>query len=98
MRPGLKRVATTQMESLIPVNDKLLVFRALTGIDSVPALTQAGHLARSTPNVGIYTRVIDKEAKAQRAYRIFKFLINTCLGVQVVFSAAVTAVGAASGP
>lgn len=98
MRPGLKRVVTTQMESLIPINDKLLAFRALTGIDSVPALTQAGHLARSAPNVGIYTRVIDKETKAQRAYKIFNFLINTCLGVQVVVSAAVTAVGAASGP
>ncbi|KAJ5357264.1 hypothetical protein N7541_004422 [Penicillium brevicompactum] len=96
--PGPKRVNTTQMESLIPINDKLLVFRALTGIDSVPALTQVGHLARSAPNVGIYTRVIDNETKAQRAYKIFNFLINTCLGVQVVVAAAVTALGAASGP
>jgi hypothetical protein len=86
------------MESLIPINDKLLVFRALTGIDSVPALTEAGHLARSAPNVGIYTRVIDNETKAQRAYKIFNFLINTCLGIQVVVAAAVTALGAASGP
>lgn len=98
MPSGPKRVTTTQMESLIPINDKLLVFRALTGIDSVPALTQAGHLARSAPNVGIYTRVIDNETKAQRAYKIFNFLINTCLGVQVVVAAAVTALGAASGP
>ncbi|CAI7591204.1 unnamed protein product [Penicillium glandicola] len=96
--PGPKRVVTTQMESLIPVNDKLLVFRAMTGIDSVPALTQTGHLARSAPNVGIYTRVIINETKAQRSYKIFNFLINTCLGIQVVVAAAVTAVGAASGP
>jgi hypothetical protein len=95
---GPRRVATTQEESLIPVNDKLLVFRALTGIDSVPALTQAGHLVRSAPNVGIYTRVIHNETKAQRAYKLFNFLINTCLGVQVVVAAAVTALGAASGP
>jgi hypothetical protein len=93
-----KRVATTQLESLIPTNDKLLVFRALTGIDSVPALTQQGHLLRSAPNVGIYTRVITNETKAQRAYKIFNFLINTCLGIQVVVAAAVTALGAASGP
>jgi hypothetical protein len=96
--PPPKRVTTTQMESLIPTNDKLLVFRALTGIDSVPALTQAGHLIRSAPNVGIYTRVVDNETKAQRAYKIFNFLINTCLGIQVVVAAAVTALGAASGP
>ena len=96
--PPPKRVTTTQMESLIPINDKLLVFRALTGIDSVPALTQAGHLVRSAPNVGIYTRVIDNETTAQRAYKIFNFLINTCLGIQVVVAAAVTALGAASGP
>ncbi|KAJ5124941.1 uncharacterized protein N7515_008766 [Penicillium bovifimosum] len=95
---GPRRVATTQEESLIPVNDKLLVFRALTGIDSVPALTEAGHLARSAPNVGIYTRVIHNETKAQRAYKLFHFLINTCLGVQIVVAAAVTALGAASGP
>ncbi|KAJ5766134.1 uncharacterized protein N7511_003750 [Penicillium nucicola] len=93
-----KRVATTHMDSLIPINDKLLVFRALTGIDSVPALTEQGHLLRSAPNVGIYTRVITNETKAQRAYKIFNFLINTCLGVQVVVAAAVTALGAASGP
>jgi hypothetical protein len=95
---GPKRVTTTQIDSLIPTNDKLLVFRALTGIDSVPALTQQGHLLRSAPNVGIYTRVITNETKAQRAYKIFNFLINTCLGVQVVVAAALTALGAASGP
>ncbi|KAJ5566556.1 hypothetical protein N7535_008194 [Penicillium sp. DV-2018c] len=95
---GPRRVTTTQEESLIPVNDKLLAFRALTGIDSVPALTQAGHLARTAPNVGIYTRVIHSETKAQRAYKLFNFLINTCLGVQIVVAAAVTALGAASGP
>ncbi|KAJ5222932.1 uncharacterized protein N7469_009172 [Penicillium citrinum] len=85
-------------ENLIPPNDKLMIFRALTGIDSVPALTTGGHLLRSAPNVGIYTRVIRNETKAARAYRIFNFLINTCLGIQIVVAAAITAVGAASGP
>ncbi|KAJ5114405.1 hypothetical protein NUU61_000164 [Penicillium alfredii] len=91
-------IPTTHNESLIPPNDKLLVFRSLTGIDSVPALTQAGHLVRTAPNVGIYTRVVSNETKAARAFRTFNFLINTCLGVQIVVAAAVTAVGAASGP
>ncbi|KAJ5675174.1 uncharacterized protein N7477_005108 [Penicillium maclennaniae] len=44
-------------DHLIPPNNKLLIFRALTGIDSVPALTSGGHLLRTAPNVGIYTRV-----------------------------------------
>lgn len=91
-------VSPNDPDSLIPPNDKLLIFRALTGIDSVPALTSGGHLLRSAPNVGIYTRVIRNETKAARAYRIFNLLINTCLGIQIVVAAAVTAVGAASGP
>lgn len=91
-------LGTSHPDSLIPPNDKLLIFRALTGIDSVPALTQGGHLLRSAPNIGIYTRVIKNETKAQRAYRIFNYIINTCLGVQIVVAAALTALGAARGP
>lgn len=95
-----KRLApqTTRSEALIPVNDKLLVFRSLTGIDTVPALTHSGHTLRSARNVGIYTRVVTNEKKAGRAYRLFTWLMNTCLGVQIVVAAAVTALGAASGP
>ncbi|KAJ5183802.1 hypothetical protein N7492_001418 [Penicillium capsulatum] len=92
------RVASSHPDTLIPPNDKLLMFRALTGIDSVPALTQSGHLLRSAPNLGIYTRVVVNETKAARAFRIFNYLINTCLGIQIVVAAAVTAVGAAAGP
>lgn len=89
---------TSNPDHLIPPNDKLLIFRALTGIDSVPALTQGGHLLRTAPNVGIYTRVVTNESKARRAYTIFSYLINTCLGIQIVVAAALTALGAASGP
>lgn len=99
LEAGLKwNAAKNDPENLIPTNDKLLIFRALTGIDSVPALTQGGHLLRSAPNVGIYTRVIRNESVAKRAYTIFNCLINTCLGIQIVVAAAVTALGAASGP
>ncbi|KAJ5157738.1 uncharacterized protein N7482_008838 [Penicillium canariense] len=89
---------TQDPELLIPPNDKLLIFRALTGIDSVPALTQGGHLLRTAPNVGIYTRVVTSESQARQAYTIFNYLINTCLGIQIVVAAALTALGAASGP
>lgn len=57
-------LGTTHPDTLIPPNDKLLMFRALTGIDSVPALTSGGHILRSAPNVGIYTRVVRNESKA----------------------------------
>ncbi|KAJ5719969.1 hypothetical protein N7493_006847 [Penicillium malachiteum] len=91
-------IGSSHPENLIPANDKLLIFRSLTGIDSVPALTQGGHLLRSAPNVGIYTRVVRNEAKAARGYRTFNYMINVCLGIQIVVAAALTALGAASGP
>ena len=89
---------TSNPDTLIPPNDKLLIFRSLTGIDSVPVLTHGGHLLRSAPNIGIYTRVVNNETNAAQAYRVFNYLINTCLSVQIVVAAALTALGAASGP
>ncbi|CAI4215146.1 unnamed protein product [Parascedosporium putredinis] len=80
-----------------PLTDKLLVFRSLTGIDTVPAL-RSGHSARTAPNIGLYTRVVRSERSAARNYRIFNFLINTCLGIQVVVAAILTSLGAADGP
>ncbi|KAL4973808.1 hypothetical protein BDW66DRAFT_161776 [Aspergillus desertorum] len=74
----------TDASVLIPPSDKLLVFRALTGID--------------TPNIGIYTRVVQAETKAAKHYRFYATLINTCLGIQMVVAAALTALGAARGP
>ncbi|KAL4765054.1 uncharacterized protein BDW70DRAFT_147353 [Aspergillus foveolatus] len=74
----------TDASVLIPPSDKLLVFRALTGID--------------TPNIGIYTRVVRAETKAAKRYRFHAALINTCLGIQIVVAAALTALGAARGP
>lgn len=88
----------TKPDHLIPQNDKLLMFRALTGIDSVPALTEGGHLLRTAANIGIYTRVVSNETKAARGFRFFNWLINICLGIQIVVAAAVTSLGAASGP
>lgn len=97
-RPKSFAPPTTGSDALIPPYDKLLVFRSLTGIDSVPALTEGGHLPRPADNVGIYTRVVTNETNAGRGYRTFSWMINTCLGIQIVVAAAVTALGAASGP
>ncbi|KAE8384237.1 hypothetical protein ETB97_008234 [Aspergillus alliaceus] len=91
-------IAKTDASALIPPNDKLLVFRALTGIDSIPTLNTLHHYHRTAPNVGIYTRVIQAEQFTAQRYRFFSILINTCLGIQIVVAASLTALGAASGP
>ncbi|KAL4803041.1 hypothetical protein BDV18DRAFT_49096 [Aspergillus unguis] len=88
----------TDANYLIPPSDKLLVFRALTGIDSTPALSLSHHSPRTAPNVGIYTRVVRAEREAAKRYRFHAILINTCLGIQIVVAAALTALGAARGP
>ncbi|KAL2837057.1 hypothetical protein BJY01DRAFT_47737 [Aspergillus pseudoustus] len=97
---GAKRFTITGTDSsiLIPPTDKLLVFRALTGIDSAPALNVLHHSTRTAPNVGIYTRVVKAEMKAASRYRFHAILINTCLSIQIVVAAALTALGAARGP
>ncbi|KAL2870109.1 uncharacterized protein BJX67DRAFT_307361 [Aspergillus lucknowensis] len=90
-------VTGTDASILIPPNDKLLVFRALTGIDSAPALNILNS-TRTAPNVGIYTRVVAAELKAASRYRFHALLINTCLSIQIVVAATLTALGAANGP
>lgn len=95
---GLRRtLTTTDVSTLVPSHDKLLIFRSLAGIDTVPALTTSGHSARTGPNIGIYTRIIDAEKKSAFNYKVFHLLINTCLAVQVIFGAILTALGASNG-
>ncbi|PKS07582.1 hypothetical protein jhhlp_006187 [Lomentospora prolificans] len=90
-------VSLTEPASLIPATDKLLVYRSLTGIDTVPAL-RTGHSARTAPNIGLYTRVVRSERSAARGYRVFNVLINACLGIQIIVAAILTSLGAANGP
>lgn len=96
--PVPRTVVPTDSNHLIPPEDKLLVFRALTGIDSVPALTIPHHNSRTAPNVGIYERVVCAEQNTASRYRMFSIVMNTCLAIQVIAAAAITALGAASGP
>jgi hypothetical protein len=98
-RERLNRVYNVQLNSLVPVDNKLLIFRSLTGIDHVPVLSKDGFFhPRNVPNLGIYTRVVKAEQTAAFRYRCFSILINTCLAVQIVVAAALTAIGAAQGP
>ncbi|KAL7929237.1 hypothetical protein V8C35DRAFT_315880 [Trichoderma chlorosporum] len=94
-----KRMAIigTDNDALIPTNDKLLAFRSLTGIDTVPALSSTGHAKRAAPNIGLYFRVVEAEQKAAKSYKIFHIIINFCLGAQIIVGAALTAIGAANG-
>lgn len=91
-------VITTNESLLIPPEDKLLLYRALVGIDATPALRSGGNYKRSGQNLGLYNRVLRSEAWAKQRYKFFAILINTCLGIQIVVAAALTALGAASGP
>ncbi|CAO2650342.1 Nn.00g016340.m01.CDS01 [Neocucurbitaria sp. VM-36] len=51
---------------------------------------------RAAPNLGIYNRVCHREAQAKRGYKFASVLINSCLGIQVIVAAALTAMGAAN--
>lgn len=97
-QPKPREVALTDKNLLIPPNDKLLAFRALTGIDSAPLLFESGHVVRTAKNIGIYKRVVDAETLTGQRARFFSILINICLGIQIIVSAALTALGAANGP
>ncbi|CAG9956032.1 unnamed protein product [Clonostachys rosea f. rosea IK726] len=90
-------VMTLDPSALIPPEDKLLIFRTLTGIDTVPAVSNSGHAVRSAANIGLYTRVVRNERFAKKGYRVSAVSINGFLGLQIIIGAALTALGAANG-
>ncbi|OAL50623.1 hypothetical protein IQ07DRAFT_599716 [Pyrenochaeta sp. DS3sAY3a] len=51
---------------------------------------------RAAPNLGIYNRVCHREQQAKRGYKFASVMINSCLGVQIIVAAALTAMGAAN--
>ncbi|KAH7346604.1 hypothetical protein BKA65DRAFT_280968 [Rhexocercosporidium sp. MPI-PUGE-AT-0058] len=81
--------------------DNLNLFRHLTGIVSHPSMSQSDTFfssgGRPAPNLGIYARVIHNEQTAKVGYKYFSWLINGCLGFQIVVAATLTALGAAGG-
>ncbi|KAF1818020.1 uncharacterized protein K489DRAFT_307567, partial [Dissoconium aciculare CBS 342.82] len=52
---------------------------------------------RPAPNTGVYARVCTAELKCKNNYKNASRLINSCLGLQIVVAAALTALGAADG-
>lgn len=49
---------------------------------------------RPVANVGIYQRLVEGEKKYNKQYKTYSALINSALGLQIVFAAALTALGA----
>lgn len=82
-------------------SDNLNLFRHLTGIISHPSMSHTDGLfssgGRPAANLGIYARVVHNERDAKRGFKYFSWLINGCLGLQIVVAAALTALGAAGG-
>lgn len=83
-------------KSLPPHSDNLSSFRYHLGIHSLPELVSSD--GRPAPNVGIYKRVVQAEKSSHQQYNIFSAIINSALGLQIVFAAALTALGAGHGP
>ena len=81
----------------ISADDQLNLFRHLVGITSHPSMAHAHFEAggRPAPNLGIYARVVHNEQVTKLSYKYFSWLINGCLGLQIIVAAALTAMGAA---
>ena len=77
--------------------DKLSMFREQVGITDVLEMGPKASSKRKARNIGIYNRVATEEREAKLQYLFSAFLINTCLLAQVVFGAALTALGAGNG-
>lgn len=82
-------------------NDNLNLFRHLVGITSHPSMAHSDSIfssgGRPAPNLGIYARVVHNEQTAKIGFKYFSWLINGCLGLQIVVAATLTALGAAGG-
>ncbi|KAF2181068.1 hypothetical protein K469DRAFT_713941 [Zopfia rhizophila CBS 207.26] len=94
--------------TIVPPEDQLGTFRHMVGIhstrslgSSLPEKSQGLHNnlhfdGRTAPNLGIYNRVVHREQIAKRAYKFASIGINSCLGIQIIVAAALTAMGAAN--
>jgi SMODS and SLOG-associating 2TM effector domain len=91
-------LAPGEKPPLITVADRLGAFRMRVGIENAPILTASRLFKRRAKNIGLYDRICVAEYKAHWMHNLFAFLINFCLGAQIVLAAALTALGAGKGP
>lgn len=87
---------TRKKGDLISAHDQLTLFRSLAGIDNPPGLHASTFYRGSRPasNIGIYARVVQKEAQSARSFKLFSAFISFCIGAQVLVAACLTALGA----
>lgn len=72
----------------------LTIFRTAIGINTTPDYTRS--TTRSAHNRGIYARTCRAERSAHALYITTTLLLNTCLLLQVLIAACLTALGAAN--
>ena len=81
-------------------DDRLAAFRMLVGITTHSSMLTSSlrpsTSGRPATNVGIYQRVIRNENTSKKGFKIFSYLINGCLILQIVIAASLTAMGAAN--
>lgn len=96
---GASTLSPAPMSTTAPRNPRaqetLQEFRHYMGIQNDPDLVEAN---RPVPNLGIYQRIVKAEKLYKDQYKIYSTLINSALGLQIIFGAALTALGAGSGP
>lgn len=77
-------------------SERLHLFRDLVGIHPIPSEQGPLH-KRPASNEGTYKRLCDALTKRRLAYYAAASFINSCLFIQIVVAAALTALGASAG-
>jgi len=76
------------------IQEALSEFRHYVGIHHDPDLA----IGRPVANLGIYQRIVRQELKYKKQFQTWSWMINMALGLQLIFAAALTALGAGNGP
>ena len=82
----------------IPAPPRLVKFQTLVGICSPNVLRVNPTLKRPAQNEGIYKRKVDEETRTKFQYHLSNYMVNAFFLLQIIFGAALTALGAAGGP
>jgi hypothetical protein len=87
---------TRKKGDLLTAADQLTLFRSLVGIDNPPGLHASTFFRGGRPadNIGIYARVVQKEAQSARSFKMSSAFISFCISAQVLVAACLTALGA----
>ena len=82
----------SETDSSTERDNVLSTFQEAVGIIEVQESPSAKK--RNGHNLGIYPRVIQEESKARLQYHLLSFIIDSCLLLQIIIAAALTALGA----